>query len=612
MYEYLSDLITELDNRIIEYESRVSLDKKKKYSIYYTPLLVADYITKIASVLLVDWGVKPEDLTIVEPSCGAGRFLLALYMNNYKSPIICYDIDKEALEIAKEISNKLQMNATIKCANFIENINNNNIFTSDFLDIKSENVLFIGNLPFNDIYTGKEIYHVFLEKIIEYSHINEKNVFLSLIVNRNLFYSRSKRKTLEKVYNLSDTIIFLDLNGDTRQKSLEKDENIFDITVGVGILLIVNHRNKKRNVKKIISLKGDKEQKLCLLSDLSKSVVILKEDKGQKLCLPSDLTKKVVIKHKNKDYEEKVMQKNNTIVRLISDIFYKGYTGYSTKKDDVLVKFSCSSDDYLSDDCVLYHYRVFDYRYLSTAALNPISIVEAYSVNNPSIILFDKRTIEKSKRIAVANEFLHDLHTGISTSDMSFPLFLNSEEGIIKEKKYNIRDKIVEDIMTMLKLEISYEDIFYYVFYYFYDLPLEARYSLHGQPHRFYTVVFDLDNFFEFSKRGRNIFEIQKNIKNINIDGYSYEYDLDYHNKSCIKKPCYDTKRIYYGNLALKLHKEDFKNLIIENSLGIKQYAGVNPFWSYLEYRVKNNYKISKEDVEHLIKIVICKNKTDY
>lgn len=592
MSEYFSDLIIELENKIIEYENKISLGKKKKYSIYYTPLLVADYITKITSVLLNDCGVKPEELTIVEPSCGAGRFLLALYMNNYKSPIICYDIDKEALEIAKEISDKLQMDVTIKCANFIENINSNNIFTSDSLDIKKENVLFIGNLPFNDIYTGKEIYHVFLEKIIEYAYINEKNLFLSLIVNRNLFYSRSKRKTLEKIYNLSSMIFFVDLSGDIRHKSLAKDENIFDITVGVGILFIVNHKNKKNNSKKIVRLSGTKEQKIHLLRNLSR--------------------KAIMIENEGSDYKDSTIQPKNTIVRTINDIFYKGYTGYSTKKDSALVKFNCLSDDYLSDDCVLYHYRVFDYRYLSTAALNPISIVEAYSVNNPSIILFDKRTIEKSKRIAVANEFLHDLHTGISTSDMSFPLFLNSNEGIIKGKQYNIRDRIVEDIMNMLKHEISYEDIFYYVFYYFYDLPLEARDSLRGQPHRFYTVVFDLDNFIEFSKMGKCIFEVQKNIQNISIDGYSYEYDLDYHTKSFTKKSfcAYDKERIYYGNLALKLHKEDFQNLILEKSLGIKQYADVNPFWSYLEYRVKNNYKINKQDVEHLIKIVICKNMT--
>ncbi|HEB5593598.1 TPA: N-6 DNA methylase, partial [Mannheimia haemolytica] len=122
---------------------------------YYTPQYLADYITK--------WvlGINPS--SILEPSCGDGRFIQALFNNNSEKEknITCFELIDSEADKSKYLLKSL-------------GFNNFSVYSSDFLrwsvdNFKADQIEFegiIGNPPF-----------------IRYQYLNEefqesaKNVF---------------------------------------------------------------------------------------------------------------------------------------------------------------------------------------------------------------------------------------------------------------------------------------------------------------------------------------------------------------------------------------------------------------------------------------------------
>ncbi|MCA9735963.1 N-6 DNA methylase, partial [candidate division KSB1 bacterium] len=129
------------------YEESLSNSYKNKEGIYYTPLEIAnrffDYLPKDCS-----------DLSICDPCCGTGNFLIAALQRGFKvKNIFGFDIDSTAVEIAQKRIFDLTGTKT------------NNIICADFLDVHNN----INEVDFDVIFTnppwGKKLKKAQREKL---------------------------------------------------------------------------------------------------------------------------------------------------------------------------------------------------------------------------------------------------------------------------------------------------------------------------------------------------------------------------------------------------------------------------------------------------------------
>lgn len=111
----------------MDIHQEIDLQKQKETGSHFTPLALAELISR--KLLCQYTGDKNKTIKVIDPACGDGELLLAMYnvgtTMGYNLELVGVDSDKEALHIAK---NRLK---SIGCTNFkLEN--------KDFLEVVSE------------------------------------------------------------------------------------------------------------------------------------------------------------------------------------------------------------------------------------------------------------------------------------------------------------------------------------------------------------------------------------------------------------------------------------------------------------------------------------------
>ena len=119
--------INELGGKILNIETEKNISKQKETGAHFTPISLAELI---ARKLLKNYqGDKNTTIQILDPACGDGELLLAVYKigieMEYDLELIGIDSDKESLDVAKKRLND------IGCTQF-------NLINKDFLDVVSE------------------------------------------------------------------------------------------------------------------------------------------------------------------------------------------------------------------------------------------------------------------------------------------------------------------------------------------------------------------------------------------------------------------------------------------------------------------------------------------
>lgn len=174
--------------RIIE----MSNTKRQSHSAFYTNRFIVEHIIED----LPDF--QEDEITIVEPSVGAGNFLNLLYKkyeNKKKVNLILVDIDENILKILRSLNNPpANFELTYICDDFLE------------YDFKGKKIdLLIGNPPFTKISGetlkkylehntnkySKNLAEFFLEKAISIAN------YVSLILPKNILNTPEFKKTRE-------------------------------------------------------------------------------------------------------------------------------------------------------------------------------------------------------------------------------------------------------------------------------------------------------------------------------------------------------------------------------------------------------------------------------
>ncbi len=134
------------------YLSLRNLREKKSTGSYYTPFFVADRL------LFEVFGEKEtSQLSICDPSCGTGNFLLRLPKDVYLENIYGYDIDDTAISIARI---NLALKFSIKTKEELDTITSNLRVRNFLLDNDKENSAFdiiLGNPPWGYVFSESEI-----------------------------------------------------------------------------------------------------------------------------------------------------------------------------------------------------------------------------------------------------------------------------------------------------------------------------------------------------------------------------------------------------------------------------------------------------------------------
>ena len=188
----------------------LSNSKKEKNSAYFTNKSIIQEIFKF----LPDF--ENENISIIEPSVGAGNFLPFIfkkYINKKNVNLTVIDIDENTIELLKILypENKIPSNFRI------------NFICMDYMDYKHKKVdLIIGNPPFskiNGVYRKKlsennhnkestNLAEFFLEKSISNSN------YVSLIMPKNLLNTPEYRTTRDFLLNFDiESIIDFGENG---------------------------------------------------------------------------------------------------------------------------------------------------------------------------------------------------------------------------------------------------------------------------------------------------------------------------------------------------------------------------------------------------------------
>ncbi|WIV11424.1 N-6 DNA methylase [Proteiniborus sp. MB09-C3] len=276
-------------SRIYEYIVGKRINKKEKYSIYYTPEWIVQYIVDgSVNEALLDYH-DLEDIKILEPACGCGVFLayifdllyeLYLDRTNYDCIDICryiiqnnlygIDVDPRAIEICRYLLMIKVFKKTGKLNGFTYNLFADNFLTEPLFS-KNHFDLIIGNPPylenrglnkyFDKEYMKKnfrtaigrfDIYGLFIEKSIL---LLKKGGYLYFVVPGNLLSNNNfapvrrfilENSSITSIINLGEGI-FEDVGMNMIIISMHKDISTADDLIICKN--ISNSEDKKRDIK---------------------------------------------------------------------------------------------------------------------------------------------------------------------------------------------------------------------------------------------------------------------------------------------------------------------------------------------------------------------------
>lgn len=288
---------------------------------------------------------------------------------------------------------------------------------------------------------------------------------VALITNNSYLEGIIHRRMREHLLLTFDKVYILDLHGNSKKNEISpdglKDENVFDIQQGVGIILAIKTNTKaKTQLGKIYhsEIFGSRKKKFELLNQGDINFVQVKYTKPEYFFTPKD-TKLL------KKYEDFIS---------VSNIFNKQSSGITTSNDAELVSFE--HHNYLEGIEIPYSYKPFDVRYLdytSSITRPRKGFTELFFKPNIGLSLMRKPVnSEIMSTVLVTNSMVDKNFFGFQS--YSFPLYIYREDGA---RYCNINQHEIARLTDNLVKEYPPEYIFSYVYAILYSPKYREKYQ---------------------------------------------------------------------------------------------------------------------------------------
>ncbi|EAI6091526.1 DNA methyltransferase [Campylobacter coli] len=472
----------------------------------------------------------------------------------------------------------------------------------------------------------------------------EKKGLLGFITNNSFINGKTHRKMRESLYKSFDEIYILNLHGS--DKDAKNDENVFDIKVGVCISLFVKYKDEPSNGAKVFYYStGDnnifsRKEKFALLDDVRQKG--LNAIKWEELSLDEPYFWFIKREFKNKEYEnfwalasDKAedkksiflnynsgieTQKDNIAIQLMKNKMEETLKDFSNLNSVDLVKkydLKDSRDWKISNSVNAIKnnlgkieriaYRPFDLRW--TFYTNKSKSFIAYPRYEVMQHFLDKENLglcfpkiclnsifDYSMVInTIADRALGGCKTGSETCIAPLYLYVNNEKipNFTSEfLAYKENHKILKDK--------SPEEILYFIYANLYNPRYREKY-LEYLKTGFARINFEVEQktFDDFATLGKKLVELhlfKRDLKD-EIDFIFLKEDK----KANFKIEKYQEKDRFIDNKIIL--NEDLAISPISAEIWQFTIGGYQVIKQWLKYR--NDYKCSKEELEHLLKM--CK-----
>ncbi|EAK7138431.1 DNA methyltransferase [Campylobacter coli] len=473
----------------------------------------------------------------------------------------------------------------------------------------------------------------------------EKKGLLGFITNNSFINGKTHRKMRESLYKSFDEIYILNLHGS--DKDAKNDENVFDIKVGVCISLFVKYKDELSNGAKVFYYStGDnnifsRKEKFTLLDDIRQKG--LNAIKWEELVLNEPYFFFIKKEFKNKEYENFWALASDKAMGGGEAIFLNYSSGIETQKDNVVIQLMKNKMEEILKDFsnlnsldLAKKYDLKDSRDWKisnsiNAIKNNLGKIERIAYR-PFDIRWTFYT-DKSKsfiaypRYEIMQHFLNKENLGLCFSKVlnsdyyAHAFILNdiAERGIISSKTsenayiaplylYVNNEKIPNFTSEFLaykeKHEIlkdkSPEEILYFIYANLYNPRYREKY-LEYLKTGFARINFEVEQktFDDFATLGKKLVELhlfKRDLKD-EIDFIFLKEDK----KANFKIEKYQEKDRFIDNKIIL--NEDLAISPISAEIWQFTIGGYQVIKQWLKYR--NDYKCSKEELEHLLKM--CK-----
>ncbi|EHC1457681.1 N-6 DNA methylase [Campylobacter coli] len=473
----------------------------------------------------------------------------------------------------------------------------------------------------------------------------EKKGLLGFITNNSFISGKTHRKMRESLYKSFDEIYILNLHGS--DKDAKNDENVFDIKVGVCISLFVKYKDEPSNGAKVFYYStGDnnifsRKEKFALLDDVRQKG--LNAIKWEELSLDEPYFWFIKKEFENEEYEIFWALASDKALGDKKSIFLNYNSGIETQKDNIAIQLMKNKmEETLKDfsnlnsvDLVKKYdlkdsrdwkisnsvnaiknnlgkieriaYRPFDLRW--TFYTNKSKSFIAYPRYEVMQHFLDKENLglcfpkiclnsifDYSMVInTIADRALGGCKTGSETCIAPLYLYVNNEKIpnftseflAYKEKHEILKDK-------------SPEEILYFIYANLYNPRYREKY-LEYLKTGFARINFEVEQktFDDFATLGKKLVELhlfKRDLKD-EIDFIFLKEDK----KANFKIEKYQEKDRFIDNKIIL--NEDLAISPISAEIWQFTIGGYQVIKQWLKYR--NDYKCSKEELEHLLKM--CK-----
>jgi len=481
-------------------------------------------------------------------------------------------------------------------------------------------------------------------KFIAFAHWKIKQVgqgIVGMITNNSYLDGLIHRDMRRKLSEDFDEIYILNLHGNSKRNEKtpkgSKDENVFDIQQGVGIILMVKSGAREKKIK-YFDLYGLRKEKGDFLESHD-----VKNTKWQELEL----------KEPNFWFVPKDMRGEKVYNKFISvkDIFEKYNAGVATGKDEVLVDFNKQA---LARKLAVHDKDVFEmimrshgvdeglvsvwYDELKNKDIEKQIQQYNYRIFDKRFVIYNNRILQRSRNV-IMKHLLKDNLALVATKILSskqydhvfisncvsdrcfisnrgreanyfFPLYLYSayapkkEKPALsygnlmlfdkpKEKEPNIKTEIIKKLSESYKKKITPEEIFYYIYAILYSNIYRKKYN------EFLKIDFPKIPFIKDAKLFNKISKLGKELADLHL----LKSEKLEKNKS-VKFP------VVGDNKAEKRECKNNKIYINDKQYFIRVAPEV---WNYHigGYQVLDKWLkdrkdkvLSSEDVNHYLKII--------
>ncbi|EAI8675259.1 DNA methyltransferase [Campylobacter coli] len=473
----------------------------------------------------------------------------------------------------------------------------------------------------------------------------EKKGLLGFITNNSFISGKTHRKMRESLYKSFDEIYILNLHGS--DKDAKNDENVFDIKVGVCISLFVKYKDEPSNGAKVFYYStGDnnifsRKEKFALLDDLRQKG--LNAIKWEELSLDEPYFWFIKKEFENEEYEIFWALASDKALGDKKSIFLNYNSGIETQKDNIAIQLMKNKmEETLKDfsnlnsvDLVKKYdlkdsrdwkisnsvnaiknnlgkieriaYRPFDLRW--TFYTNKSKSFIAYPRYEVMQHFLDKENLglcfpkiclnsifDYSMVInTIADRALGGCKTGSETCIAPLYLYVNNE----KIPNFTSEFLAHKENHKILK-DKSPEEILYFIYANLYNPRYREKY-LEYLKTGFARINFEVEQktFDDFATLGKKLVELhlfKRDLKD-EIDFIFLKEDK----KANFKIEKYQEKDRFLDNKIIL--NEDLAISPISAEIWQFTIGGYQVIKQWLKYR--NDYKCSKEELEHLLKM--CK-----